>query len=143
MADKTYSIKDKTGKPIAVLVRRDKRLKKTSRWERQSGGSILLRIPYRFPKRQVPGLLKQITQQLDKEVKKAKRRTDADLLKRAEMINKKHFGGEDRVGSDPLGGEYAVPPGIVYQWWFDRWTYPHQRQNQALASMGDRLCDRP
>jgi predicted metal-dependent hydrolase len=53
----------------------------------------LLRIPYRLPKRQIPDLLKQITQRLDKQIKQAKRRTDADLHERARYINKKYFGG--------------------------------------------------
>ena len=87
MADQKHTIKNKDGKQITVLVRRDKRLKKTSRWGWESDGSILLRIPYRFPKRQIPSLLKQITGQLDKEVKQARRRTDADLQKSAEAIN--------------------------------------------------------
>jgi predicted metal-dependent hydrolase len=94
MADKQYTIKDKEGKEIAVFVRRDKRLKKSSRWQWQTDESILLRIPYRFPKRQIPDLLKQITQRLDKSIRQAKRRTDADLQARAKYINKKYFGGQ-------------------------------------------------
>ena len=92
MGDKVYSIKDKNGKEIPVHVRRDKRLKKSSRWQWEADGSILLRIPYRFPKRQIPDLLKQVTQRLDKRLKQAKRRTDADLQERAEFINKTYFG---------------------------------------------------
>ncbi len=94
MAEQKYTIKDKDGNEITVLVRRDKRLKKSSRWQREADGAILLRIPYRFPKRQIPDLLKQITQRLDKHIKQAKRRTDADLQARAEEINKKYFGGQ-------------------------------------------------
>jgi predicted metal-dependent hydrolase len=94
MTDKQYTIQDKDGQEISVFVRRDKRLKKSSRWQRQADGSILLRIPYRFPKRQIPDLLKQITKRLDKQIKQAKRRTDADLQERAKFINKKYFGGQ-------------------------------------------------
>ena len=94
MADQKHTIKDKDGNDIIVIVRRDKRLKKSSRWQRESDGSILLRIPYRLPKRQIPDLLKQITKRLDKQVKQASRRTDADLQQRAEYINKKYFGGK-------------------------------------------------
>ena len=94
MADQKHTIQDKDGKQITVLVRRDKRLKKTSRWGWEPDGSILLRVPYRFPKRQIPNLLKQITGQLDKGIKQARRRTDADLQERAEAINKKYFGGQ-------------------------------------------------
>lgn len=94
MVDQKYTIKDKGGNKITVFVRRDKRLKKSSRWQWQADGSILLRTPYRFPRRQIPGLLKQISQHLDKPVKPAKRRTDADLQRRAEDINRKYFGGQ-------------------------------------------------
>lgn len=94
MSDQKHLIKDKDGNELSVFVRRDKRLKKSSRWQWETDGSILLRIPYRFPKRQIPRLLKQITQRLDKQVKHAKRRTDADLQQRAEMINKTYFGNK-------------------------------------------------
>ena len=94
MADQKYSIKDKEGNQVPVLVRRDKRLKKTSRWQRETDGSVLLRIPYRFPKRQIPDLLTQISNQFDKRVKLAKRRTDADLQERAKYINRRYFGGK-------------------------------------------------
>lgn len=94
MADQKHTIKDKSDRQITVLVRRDKRLKKTSRWGWDPDGSILLRVPYRFPKRQIPNLLKQITGQLDKGIKQASRRTDADLQKRAQAINNKYFGGQ-------------------------------------------------
>ena len=94
MADQKHTIQDKDGKQITVLVRRDKRLKKSSRWGWESDGSILLRVPYRFPKRQIPDLLKQITRHLEKGIKRAKRRTDVDLQEWAEYINKKYFGGQ-------------------------------------------------
>jgi predicted metal-dependent hydrolase len=93
MTDKHYTIQDKDGKAIAVIVRRDKRLKKSSRWQWQADGSILLRVPYRLPKRQIPDLLKQVTQRLDKRVRQARRRTDADLQQRAELINRIYFEG--------------------------------------------------
>jgi predicted metal-dependent hydrolase len=92
--DQKHTIQDKDSKEITVFVRRDKRLKKSSRWQWQADGSILLRVPYRFPKRQIPDLLKQITQRLDKRAQQARRRTDADLQARAKHINKKYFGGQ-------------------------------------------------
>ncbi|MFC1996129.1 YgjP-like metallopeptidase domain-containing protein [Chloroflexota bacterium] len=93
MADQKHIIKDKDGKHITVVLRRDKRLKKSSRWGWEADGTISLRVPNRFPKRQIPRLLKQITEQLDKNIIKAKGRTDADLQERAESINNKYFGG--------------------------------------------------
>jgi len=94
VTDKKHTIKDKDGNEITVLVRRDKRLKKSSRWQWEADGSILLRTPYRFPTHQIPELLKQITQRLDKRAKQDKRRTDADLQQRAEFINKNFFEGQ-------------------------------------------------
>ena len=92
--DQKHTIQDKDSKEITVFVRRDKRLKKSSRWQWQADGSILLRVPYRFPKRQIPDLLKQITQRLDKRAQQARRRSDSDLQARAKHINKKYFGGQ-------------------------------------------------
>ncbi|MEN8172827.1 MAG: M48 family metallopeptidase [Chloroflexota bacterium] len=94
MTDNKYTIKDVNGGKLTVVVRRDKRLKKSSRWQRDGLGTILLRIPARLPKRQIKGLLDQIQTNLTKADKKAKRRTDADLQKRAQYINKKHFKGQ-------------------------------------------------
>ena len=94
MPDKKHTIEDKDGKTITVLVRRDKRLKKSSRWQQETDGSLLLRIPYRLPKQHIGGLLDKIAAQLQKPRKLADRRTDANLQVRAEYINKKHFGGE-------------------------------------------------
>jgi predicted metal-dependent hydrolase len=82
------------GHPIQVVIRRDKRLKKSSRWERKKDGSILVRVPERLPKRYFPELLDDISNQLIKKCKRAKRRTDADLQRRAQEINRKHFNGE-------------------------------------------------
>lgn len=94
MVDINHTIKDKFGNHITVIVRRDKRLKKSSRWLRESDGSILLRIPYRFPKRQIQELLDQIAAQLEKREKLSQRRTDGDLQQRAETISRKYFGGK-------------------------------------------------
>ena len=117
MTDQRYHIQDISGKQIAVYVRHDKRLKKHSRWEWQGDGSILLRIPYRFPKRQIGSLLDQIAIQLLSQNKMAERRTDAELQLRAEQINRKCFAGkiqwrairwvgnmEKRLGSCTNGG---------------------------------------
>ena len=117
MADQKYTIQDKDGKQINVLVRRDKRLKKSSRWGWEADRSILLRVPYRFPKRQIPDLLERIETQVNKEIKRAKGRTDDDLQARARMINRRYFGGRidwsairwvgnmnQRLGSCTTGG---------------------------------------
>jgi len=94
MPDKKYTVEDKGGQTVTVLVRRDKRLKKSSRWQQEPDGSILLRIPYRLPKRHIGGLLDKIAAKLQKPRKLAERRTDARLQTRAEYINKKYFGGD-------------------------------------------------
>jgi hypothetical protein len=115
--DKQYTIRDAHGKLIRVDLRRDKRLKKTSRWERLPDGSLLVRVPYRLPRYKVSTLLEQVASQLDKTIMVHTQRTDADLQQRAELINQKHFKGsiqwnairwvsnmQSRLGSCTRGG---------------------------------------
>ena len=92
--EKHYTIHDARGNPIRVQLRRDKRLKKTLRWERLPDGSLLLRVPNRFPRHKVNTLLEQVATQLDQTNLVQSRRTDADLQQRAELINRKHFEGK-------------------------------------------------
>lgn len=91
--EKRYTIRDAQGNPIRVDLRRDKRLKKTSRWERLPDGTLLVRIPHRLPRYRVSSLLEQVATQLDKATMHHNQRTDADLQQRAELINRKHFNG--------------------------------------------------
>ncbi len=93
VADKPYKVKDGTGKLINLIVRRDKRLKKTSRWEWQPDGNILLRVPHTLPNRFVKQHINEISLKLKQQLAFAERRTDVELQKRAEYINKKYFGG--------------------------------------------------
>ena len=93
MSDQRHQLTTATG-AVTIWVRRDKRLKKSSRWAQQADGSILLRIPFRLPKREIPGLLTRIADQLEKPTRRAQRRTDADLQARAERLNRKCFGGQ-------------------------------------------------
>lgn len=92
--EKQYTIHDTRGNPIRVQLRRDKRLKKTLRWERLPDGSLLLRVPNRFPRHKVSSLLEQVATQLDQTNLVQSHRTDADLQQRAELINQKHFDGK-------------------------------------------------
>ena len=92
--EKHYTIHDARGNPVQVQVRRDKRLQKTSRWERLPDGSLLLRVPYRFPKHHVSSLLEQVAKQMGKTTLVRSRRTDADLQHRAEQVNRKYFNGQ-------------------------------------------------
>ena len=117
MDDQRYKIQNSQGNLVIINLRRDKRLTKTSRWERMPDGSLLLRIPYRLPKRKVGALLDQVASQLDKSIKQRPQRNDADLQQRAELINKKRYGGkiqwnairwvsnmQSRLGSCTRGG---------------------------------------
>jgi predicted metal-dependent hydrolase len=112
-----YSIRDMHGNLIQVDLMRDKRLKKTSRWERLANGSLLLRVPYRLPMHKVGALLEQVASQLKKSTQSRAHRTDANLHQRAELINRKHFNGsmewnsirwvsnmQSRLGSCTRGG---------------------------------------
>ena len=94
MVDIRYTIQDKNGANILVHVRRDKRLKKSSRWLKEVDGSILLRVPHRLPKRIIRQQVTEVEVQLKKQPRVAKRRTDSELLKRAVYINNKHFKGK-------------------------------------------------
>ena len=94
MPNQRYTIRDTHGNQVQVDLKRDKRLKKTSRWERLADGSVLLRIPYRMAQFKVGGLLKQVATQLDKANKIYTRRTDTQLHARAELINQRHFDGK-------------------------------------------------
>ncbi len=117
MTDKTYSIEIQTGQVVRVNIKRDKRLKKSSRWQWQAKDSILLRVPYRLQKRIIQKQVDDIASQLGKQGKRAERRTDAGLQARADYLNKKHFKGaihwrgirwvgnmEVRLGSCSTGG---------------------------------------
>lgn len=94
MADQRFTVRDKQGNLVYVHLRRDKRLKVTSRWEHLPDGVLLLRIPHRLPKRRVGPLLEQVARQLDKSHARYSGRTDAQLHQRAELINQKHFEGK-------------------------------------------------
>jgi hypothetical protein len=117
MADQRYQIHNSQGNLVLVNLRRDKRLTKTSRWERMPDGSMQLRVPYRFPKHRIGALLEQVASQLDKSITSHSRRTDDDLHQRAELINQKLFKGklqwnairwvgnmQSRLGSCTRGG---------------------------------------
>jgi len=93
MADQQYTIRDGKNRPVQVSLRRDRRLKRTSRWERLPDGSLLVRIPARLPRHNISHLLDQIAGQLESTIENHKRRNDADLQQRAEQINHKHFNG--------------------------------------------------
>jgi len=94
MADEYYTIRDENQHLIQVRLRRDRRLRKTMRWERLPDGAILVRIPLRLPKRCIAPMLEKISQELDKLAQVSSRRTDADLQQRAELINHKYFDGK-------------------------------------------------
>jgi predicted metal-dependent hydrolase len=91
MDDQHYRIQNSQGNRVTINLRRDKRLTKTSRWESMPDGSLLLRVPYRLPKRKIGALLEQVASQLDKSITLHSHHNDADLQQRAELINKKHF----------------------------------------------------
>ncbi|MBN2045919.1 MAG: M48 family metallopeptidase [Anaerolineales bacterium] len=94
MPDNTHLLKLASGDEVIITVRRDKRLKKSARWQREADGRIVLRIPYRTPRGSLPGLLASIEKQLNTQRKRAARRTDFDLQARAEYINRTCFDGK-------------------------------------------------
>jgi len=93
MPETTQLITLTDGSQVSVTIRRDKRLKKSARWQREADGSVLLRVPYRYPKSSLPDLLDSVGTQLGRQKRRVRRRTDADLQARAEQINQSCFGG--------------------------------------------------
>src|SRR5512136_3128279 len=91
MTYQRYQVRNSQGEQVIVNLKRDKRLTKTSRWERLPDGSLLVRVPYRLPNRRVAALLEQVATQLDKSFSLHRQRNDAFLHQRAEMVNKKYF----------------------------------------------------
>jgi predicted metal-dependent hydrolase len=94
MPDPSHTLKLANGDKVTVTVRRDKRLKKTARWQREPDGGILLRIPYRAPRASLDDLLGSIEKQLNTQKKRSTRRTDKDLQSRARYINRTFFDGK-------------------------------------------------
>ena len=94
MAEEHYTLRDSKDQLMQVNLRRDRRLRRTLRWERLPDGSLLVRVPTHLPKRQIGPLLEEIKGQLDKVAATHRRRTDADLQSRAELINTKYLGGK-------------------------------------------------
>lgn len=94
MAEYNANIKNIQGLSIPVVIKRDKRLKKTLRWAHEPDGSILVRVPMRYPKRLYKTILKDIQVQISKPKKVSKHRTDTGLQKRAEEINREFFSSE-------------------------------------------------
>ncbi len=92
MTDLTRTIREANGKLHTVIIRRDRRLKKWARWNRQPDGSILLRVPFRMPVRHIDSLLEDIARSLGR--RRRTPRTDAGLQARAEHLNNACFGGQ-------------------------------------------------
>jgi hypothetical protein len=94
MPEQHYSIQNAAGDKIRVILKRDKRLKKSWSWASQPDGSVLLRVPARLPRPALNGLLTQLSGMLEQQESLAARRTDEDLQTRAEQINRKYFDGQ-------------------------------------------------
>lgn len=94
MRDEHHLIRDPEGKPIAVVVRRDRRLVKSARWIREKNGDIVLRVPFRATSSDIKRLLGQVESKLKRQLQHKSVRTDAELQARAEAINHKYFKGE-------------------------------------------------
>ena len=155
MSERKYTLTDpRTQQPVAVLVRRDKRLKKSARWEQRADGSLLVRIPYRFPWREVPFLLKEIEAHLERLAAQAGRRTDEELARRARMVNRKYFEGRvpwvairwvsnmrKRLGSVTIGGDthghIRLSDKIQgWPWWVIDYVIAHEFVHLLLPEEG-------
>ncbi|TAK14655.1 MAG: M48 family peptidase [Anaerolineae bacterium] len=91
MAKSEYTVINPSGKTIPVMVQVDRRLKRAARWQKAPGGHILMRMPPRYSKRDIPTLLRQIEQQLQRHTQIRNGRTDADLKARADRLIHNNF----------------------------------------------------
>ncbi len=96
MFERDYTIRDKQGRTYRVIFRKDKRLKKTTRYQLRKDDEILVRVPYRLSRRYYSEILRHLEDELEKLTRRKTGRTDADLQKRAEKINRKYFRGKIR-----------------------------------------------
>jgi predicted metal-dependent hydrolase len=94
MKDERHLIHELDGKPVTVLVRRDRRLVKSARWSREGSGEIVLRVPLHATSSDIKRLLGQVEAKLKRQLRRNGLRTDAELQARAEAINRKYFKGE-------------------------------------------------
>ena len=91
MPSNPYIVTDELGNQFQVTIHPDRRLKKSARWKRGEGNSIVLRIPYRMSKQNLDKLLEDVGKQLSRMQKMSARRTDEDLQSRAEYLNKHYL----------------------------------------------------
>jgi hypothetical protein len=94
MASTPYVITDESGNQFQVQIHPDRRLRKSARWTRKEGNSIILRIPYRMPRQDLEKLLEDVTRQVSRMQKQIARRTDEDLMERATLVNRRYFNSE-------------------------------------------------
>ena len=87
-------VTDEQGNQFQVAIHPDRRLKKSARWKRGEGNSIVLRIPYRMSKQNLDKLLEDVARQLSNMQKRASQRTDENLQERAEYLNKRYFNSQ-------------------------------------------------
>jgi hypothetical protein len=64
MTDQNHILQLPDGSQVDVTICRDRRLKKSARWQREPDGTLLLRIPFRYPKKSLPELLNTISIQV-------------------------------------------------------------------------------
>lgn len=89
-------VHDADGRAITFTIQRDGRLRKSARWVREAQDRILLRVPPHLPLRQINRLIGDVIEQVGRQQERAASRTDADLQARADLINRRHFGGAIR-----------------------------------------------
>lgn len=78
---------------LTVEVIRDRRLRTSARWTLH-GETLQVRAPATLPRKQLDELLDKIVARVLKERDRARRRSDADLERRARRINRAYFAGE-------------------------------------------------
>jgi hypothetical protein len=154
MPSAPYIITDEQGNQFDVHIHPDRRLKKSARWVRREGNSIVLRIPYRMPRQDLEKLLADVTKQITTASKQVARRTDKDLQDRANGINRRYFNSEiswssirwvgnmhNRLGSctngGPTDGQIRISE-RVHDWpqWVIDYVIAHEMAHRKFANHG-------
>lgn len=114
--DRTVPDGGHAGRQLHILVRRDKRLRKSVRWTVHDD-EVDIRVPVRLRQREIDAFVDDVIAKVIKQRARARKHNDFDLQSRAEQINKRYFGGavswhtirwvtnmERRLGSCTVGG---------------------------------------
>ena len=78
---------------LTVTIDPDTRLRTSARWTMR-GTNINLRVPRTMTQDEIESIIRNILPRITRQRKRARRQTDANLMRRATAINEQYFNGE-------------------------------------------------